>query len=119
MGAFSQNMQGVGVDLITQFGNDCVLTKKVITDKVYNPVTDEYVGTDASISFNCKCVVSDLEEGSKAKEENPAIKKVATIPYYVDIVDLDASWQLDGNEIYKVDKSLSQNDIILFKVYIG
>jgi len=119
MGAFSEGMRAVGLDLITQFGNDCILTKDIVGNKVYNPLTDEYTGTNESLTYNTKCVFSSLEEGGRDKEENPKIKRIASIPYDSYMAELDTTWKLDDNEIYKVTKVMSQNDILIFKVYIG
>ena len=119
MGAFSESMLSVALNLITEFGNDCTLSKKITTDKVYNPITDAYDGTDSSVTISTKCSISDLEVGTSDREQNPAIRKVATVPYSTDLADLDATWRLDDNEIYKVDKVMSQNDVIIFKLYIG
>jgi hypothetical protein len=119
MSTFAYNMIGVASSLINEFGNDVVLKKVITTGKVYNPITDEYEGTDDSIIVNTKCVYSKLKEGDKTLEDIGKVSNIATVPYSDDIADIDNTWTIDDNKILSVKSTKTQSKDIVFKLYVG
>ena len=114
-----ERMQNVATNLIGKFGNDCELFKEIITNPVYDPIKDEMVGTDESITFKTKCTYSANTMKLLTEQERAVVRKVAIIPYSEEIKDLDNTWLFNNNKILQVHKTETQNGVVIFKVYIG
>ena len=114
-----ERMQNVATNLIGKFGNDCELFKEIISSPVYDPIKDEMVGTDESITFKTKCTYSANVMRLLTEQERAVVRKVAIIPYSEEIKDLDNTWLFNNNKILQVHKTETQNGIVIFKVYIG
>ena len=112
-------MQNVATNLVGKFGNDCELFKEIITSPVYDPIKDEMVGTDESITFKTKCTYSANTMKLLTEQERAVVRKVAIVPYSEDIKDLDNTWLFNNNKILQVHKTEVQNGVVIFKVYIG
>ena len=112
-------MRNVATKLVDKFGNDCELFKEIITSPVYDPIKDEYVGTDESITFKIKCTYSANTMKLLTEQERAVVRKVAIIPYSEEIKDLDNTWLFNNNKILQVHKTETQNGVVIFKVYIG
>ena len=114
-----ERMQNVATKLVDKFGNDCELFKEIISSPVYDPIKDEMVGTDESITFKTKCTYSANTMRLLTEQERAVVRKVAIIPYSEEIKDLDNSWLFNNNKILQVHKTETQNGVVIFKVYIG
>lgn len=114
-----ERMQNVATNLIGKFGNDCELFKEIITNPIYDPIKDEYVGGDESITFETKCTYSANAMRLLTEQERAVVRKVAIIPYSEEIKDLDNTWFFNDNKILQVHKTETQNGVVIFKVYIG
>ena len=114
-----EKMQNVATNLVGKFGNDCELYKEIITNPVYDPIKDEMVGTDESITFKTKCTYSANTMKLLTEQERAVVRKVAIIPYSEEIKDLDNTWLFNDNKILQVHKTELQNGVVIFKVYIG
>ena len=114
-----ERMQNVATTLVGKFGNDCELFKEIITNPVYDPIKDEMVGTDESITFKTKCTYSANVMRLLTEQERAVVRKVAIIPYSEEIKDLDNTWLFNNNKILQVHKTETQNGVVIFKVYIG
>ena len=114
-----ERMQNVATNLVNKFGNDCELYKEIITNPVYDPIKDEMVGVDDSITFKAKCAYSANTMKLLTEQERAVVRKIAIIPYSEEIKDLDNTWLFNNNKILQVDKTEIQNGVVIFKVYIG
>lgn len=114
-----ERMQNVATNLIGKYGNDCELFKEIISSQVYDPVKDEMVGTDESITLKTKCTYSANTMRLLTEQERAVVRKVAIIPYSEEIKDLDNTWLFNNNKILQVHKTEIQNGVVVFKVYIG
>ena len=114
-----ERMQDVATNLIGKFGNDCELFKEIITNPQYDPIKDEMVGGDDSITFKTKCTYSANVMRLLTEQERTVVRKVAIIPYSEEIKDLDNTWLFNNNKILQVHKTETQNGVVIFKVYIG
>ena len=114
-----ERMQNVATNLIGKYGNDCELFKEIISSPVYDPIKDEMVGTDESITFKTKCNYSANTMRLLTEQERAVVRKVAIIPYSEEIKDLDNTWLFNNNKILQVHKTETQNGVVIFKVYIG
>ena len=112
-------MRNVATKLVDKFGNDCELFKEIISSPVYDPIKDEMVGTDESITFKTKCTYSANTMRLLTEQERAVVRKVAIIPYSEEIKDLDNTWLFNNNKILQVHKTETQNGVVIFKVYIG
>lgn len=114
-----ERMQNVATKLVDKFGNDCELFKEIISSPVYDPIKDEMVGTDESITFKTKCTYSANTMRLLTEQERAVVRKVAIIPYSEEIKDLDNTWLFNNNKILQVHKTEMENGVVIFKVYIG
>lgn len=114
-----ERMQNVATNLIGKYGNNCELFKEIISSPVYDPIKDEMVGTDESITFKTKCTYSANTMRLLTEQERAVVRKVAIIPYSEEIKDLDNTWLFNNNKILQVHKTETQNGVVIFKVYIG
>ena len=112
-------MQNVATNLVGKFGNDCELFKEIISSPVYDPIKDEMVGGNDSITFKTKCTYSANTMRLLTEQERAVVRKVAIIPYSEEIKDLDNTWLFNNNKILQVDKTEMENGVVVFKVYIG
>ena len=114
-----ERMQNVATNLVNKFGNDCELFKEIITNPIYDPIKDEMVGGNDSITFKTKCAYSANTMKLLTEQERAVVRKVAIVPYSEDIKDLDNTWLFNNNKILQVDKTEIENGVVIFKVYIG
>ena len=114
-----ERMQNVATNLVNKFGNDCELFKEIITNPIYDPIKDEMVGGDNSITFKTKCTYSANTMKLLTEQERAVVTKVAIVPYSEEIKDLDNTWLFNNNKILQVDKTEIENGVVIFKVYIG
>lgn len=119
MAKLKDRMRVVANKLISEYGNNCVLYKKVLASPVYNPALDEYVGVSNNITVNTFCTYRDLTLTEMQDSDSGSVSKVAVIPYSEDIDTLDTQWTIDGNKIIKISKSNLQNGTITYTVYVG
>ena len=118
MAKLKDRMRTVANKLINEYGDSCVLSKVVVTGKVYNPSTDEYEGTTSTTSINAKCVYRTLTLTEMQDDNSGAVKRVATIPYDDAYANIDTSWKIDSNTIIKIENKSMQDGNIVFVVYV-
>lgn len=104
--------------LLNSYGNDIVLVKTITTGKVYDPVSDTYVGATTTITVNTKTIYKKYSQGMVNIENDKNISKIAIVAYQDDLDTLDTSWTIDGNKIYVVEKTQVENGVIIFKLYV-
>ena len=117
--ALKDNLLSTASKLIGQFGSDVELKKVVTGNKVYDPITDEYVGDDESIVVNTKCSYTMLANGDNTVDEFPEVRRVCWVYYQDEISDIDNKWTANDNKIYKTVPLEVQNQQIVYKLYIG
>ena len=117
--ALSNRLQVTAQRLLAEYGNIITLRKKITGNKVYDPVIDEYVGTDESIEVVTSCTYPKDMTGEVTVENSNMLLRVVLIPYSEEYKDLDTTWTLNGNKIYRVESTEIQDAKIAFKAYIG
>ena len=119
MAKLKDRMRKVASNLISEYGNSCILYKKVLTNSTYDPDLDEYVGTNADITVNTKCTYRELTLTEIQETNSDNISKVAVIPFSDNIAAINTEWTIDGNKIIKVTSSQIQDGAVTFTVYVG
>jgi hypothetical protein len=105
--------------LLDNYGNTVVLTKTITTGKVYNPTTDEYVGSVHTTTVNTKCIYKQYKQGVLNIEDDKRIKRIAIVAYQDDIASLDTSWKFNNNTIFVVEQSAVEDGTVIFNLYVG
>lgn len=117
MGAFSNSMRAVAVDLMTQLGNPCVLTK--VTKGTY----DVQIGKSPLIETNYPTFSAPVKEISQhfgANGINTNLtgfsKNKVTVPWVG--VEIDTTWRYNGQNIITVQPTETQGDVILYTIEV-
>lgn len=106
--------------LISEYGSNVTLTKTINTDRVYNPITDEFEGGGTQdISVVVKYVQSKLDVGDNELSQISSVNKVMLIEYRDEIANIDNTWKADGNKIYHIKTTSLQGQDILYRLYVG
>lgn len=118
MGVFSDSMRAVAVDLLSQLGNPCTLSK--VTKGDYIPAigrSPEEKETFNTFSAPVKKVSQDfgqmgINTNLAGFDDNKVI-----VPWIGQ--EIDATWQYNGNNILKVEPVQTQGDIIIYTITVG
>ncbi len=118
MGAFSQEMRQVVIDLTKELGNPCVLTK--VTKGTYDPLTGT-TPPSATITINTfsgpNSMMSEMfgRDGPNTNLDGFNSESVI-IPFFAGV---DKSWLYDGQNILSVAPLKTQGDIVAYNITIG
>ncbi len=116
--SFATDMLSVAVNLCTELGNSCVLTKNVAG--AYDPATGETPQTATTINTFSAPVkkMSDIFplNGSNTNLSGFDDNKVI-IPYPGE--EIDSTWLYNGNNVISVEPIMTQNQIIIYTISVG
>ncbi len=119
MGAFSQQMKQVVIDLTRELGNPCVLTK-VGKAGVYNPLTGETPAVAPQTVNTFSGPNSLMSEMFGRDGENTNLmgfnSESVIIPFFV---GFDETWLYDGQNVTSVAPLKTQGEIVAYNVTIG
>ena len=117
MGAFSNDMREVAVDLIKELGNRCTLEK--VTRGAYNPSTGETPETKVTIpTFSAQASKFNRVWQGDGQNTNLAgfDDESVIVAWFGQVVD--ETWTYDGSAISRVAPLMSQDDIIIFTISV-
>ena len=102
----ADNLETTANNLIDKYGSTVIFTKDV-QDSEYDPETDSYSTTTVEII-------------TKGVVRKPAILDDKSISKIVKVknIDIDINYQLDGNNILKIENIKLQDKIIAKDIYI-
>lgn len=118
MGTFSTSMRTVALNLLTQLGNPCTLTKTTLGQ--YNPQTGATGRSDEEIkTFSApEKVVSENfgEVGINTNLVGFSDNKVV-IPWIGQ--EIDETWLYNGNNITSISPTETQGDVVIYTITVG
>ena len=111
-------MKNVVIDLTTQLGNPCVLTK--VTKGVYNPATGE-TPPAATVTINTfSAPASDMSQVFGLDGENTNLDGFSStavlIPFFAGI---DKGWLFNGQNITSLAPLKTQGEIVAYTIDVG
>lgn len=118
MGAFSQQMKQVVIDLTKELGNPCILTK--VGKGVYDPVTGTTPPAATQTVNTFSGPNSMMSEMFGRDGENTNLmgfnSESVIIPFFA---GFDETWLFDGQNITSVAPLKTQGDIVAYNIEIG
>ena len=118
MGQFSQSMRSVADSLIKDFGKPCVLSK--ITSGVYDPSIGK--ATEVRVDIPTFCAPSNkvnVTFGLDGQNTNLTAFDTESIMVAWFGQEMDATWEIDGQNITTIMPIEAQGDIIVYTLSVG
>jgi hypothetical protein len=118
MGAFSQEMKQLVIDLTRELGNPCTLTK--VTKGVYDPLTGETPPSATQTITTFSAPAQDMTQAFGSDGENTNLdgfdSEAVMIPFFPGI---DKGWLYDGQNITSLAPLKTQGEIVAYNISVG
>jgi len=118
MGAFSQEMAQVVIDLTKELGNPCTLTK--VVKGTYNPTTGETPPSSVQTINTFSAPASYLSQMFSRDGENTNLDgfddAAVIIPFFAGI---DKGWLYDNQNILTLGPLKTQGQIVAYNITVG
>lgn len=108
--------------LIKRTGQLCVLSKTTVTNKVYNPVTDEYDGVVSTTNVPTTYSYQELDLTKLNLNSGDVIKEVVVVPYNQSYVGIDTTWKFNvgtTKDIKRIEPNIINDIPISYVLYLG